>query len=403
VPGTAKIAADSKAGAAAVRESFLPRFLQQADNEMTSVPRPGCNSESRQVRPDRTMSIGLLEGDSQMKVRRIVPTAFLAVSALFTASAAHAQYQVTNLVSNQKGLAKVTDPLLVNAWGLTQLPDGPFWISDNRSGWSTLYLSNGSKVPLNVLIPTAGEDGPGSPTGTVFNGSEDFKVKGAATLFLFDTLDGTIAAWAPSITETTTQTAVTTPGASYTGLAISNKPSGNFLFAADNANNKVDIYDGSFALVKSFTDPAVPAGFSVFGIQDFGGLVYVSFASSSGASGGFIDIFGEDGTLLKQLANGSPLNQPWGFAIAPKNFGEFSNTLLVTNNTNTGTINSFNAVTGQFVGTLKNDKDEVIHIDQLWGIQFGAGTGKDGASNQLFFTAGPDNNNAGLFGVIKAN
>ena len=173
------------------------------------------------------------------------------------------------------------------------------------------------------------------------------------------------------------------------------------LVAVDNANNKVDIYDGSFTLVKSFTDPAVPAGFAVFGIQDFGGLVYVSFASSSGASGGYIDIFGEDGTLLKQLANGKPLNQPWGFAIAPKNFGEFSNTLLITNNTNDGKINSFNAVTGQFVGTLKDEDGAEIHINQLWGIEFGDGTGKDGATNQLFFTAGPDNNSAGLFGVIN--
>lgn len=336
-----------------------------------------------------------------MQIRRIVPTAFLALTALFAANATNAQYKVTNLVSNQKGAARVTDPLLVNGWGLSHPPGGPFWISDNLSGWSTLYDDNGTKVPLNVLIPTAGGDGPGSPTGTVFNGSQDFEIEGWSTPFLFDTLDGTISGWAPGITESKAIVAVTTPGASYTGLAITSKPSGNFLFAADNANNKVDIYDGSFTLVKSFTDPAVPDGFAVFGIQDFGGLVYVSFASSSGASGGYIDIFGEDGTLLKQLANGKPLNQPWGFAIAPKNFGEFSNTLLITNNTNDGKINSFNAVTGQFVGTLKDEDGAEIHINQLWGIEFGDGTGKDGATNQLFFTAGPDNNSAGLFGVIN--
>jgi len=336
-----------------------------------------------------------------MQLRTIVLTAFLAPSLMFGPSAARAQYQVTNLVSNQEGTARVTDPLLANGWGLTHPPGGPFWISDNTSGWSTLYDSNGTKVALDVLIPTAGEDGPGSPTGTVFNGSSEFVLKGSPLLFLFATLDGTISGWSPKVNPDAAAIAVTTPGASYTGLAITSKPSGNFLFAADNANNKVDIYDGTFKLVSSFTDSTVPAGFAVFGIQDFGGLVYVSFANSSGAAGGYIDIFSEDGTLLKQLANGKPLNQPWGFAIAPKNFGEFSNTLLVTNNTNNGTINSFNAVTGQFVGTLADTNGDVIHINQLWGIEFGDGTGKDGATNQLFFTAGPDNNFAGLFGVIN--
>jgi uncharacterized protein (TIGR03118 family) len=336
-----------------------------------------------------------------MQHRTIVLTACLALSLLFSPSLARAQYQVTNLASNQEDDVKVPDPLLVNAWGLVYPPGGPFWISDNLSGWSTLYDAKGTKIPLNVLIPTAGGDGPGTPTGIVFNGSPDFKIKGSPTFFLFATLDGTISGWAPAVNRNAAIVKVTAPGASFTGLAISSKASGNVLLAADNANHKVDIYDGSFKLVKSFTDPAVPTGFAPFGIQDFGGLVYVSFASSAGAAGGFIDIFTEDGELLKQLTNGAPLNQPWGFAVAPKNFGEFSNTLLVSNNTNTGTINAFNAITGQFVGTLKDTKGEVIQIDQLWAIVFGGGAPADGATNQLFFTAGPDNNLTGLFGVIN--
>jgi uncharacterized protein (TIGR03118 family) len=335
-----------------------------------------------------------------MQVRTIVLTVSLALAPLFGPGVVQAQYEVTNLVSNQEKTARVTDPLLVNAWGLVHPPGGPWWISDNNSGWSTLYTNSGTKIPLDVFIPTAGGDGPGSPTGIVFNGSPDFKVKGSPALFLFATLDGTISGWAPSVNRNAAIIAVTTRGASYTGLAVSTKPSENFLFAVDNANNKVDIYDATFTLVKSVTDTTLPAGFAAFGIQDFGGLVYVSFASSSGAAGGFIDIFGEDGTLLKQLTHGAPLNQPWGFAVAPKNFGPFSNTLLVSNNTNSGTINSFNAITGQFVGTLKDTDGEVIHIDQLWGIEFGDGAGVNGATNQLFFTAGPDNNLTGLFGVI---
>ena len=336
-----------------------------------------------------------------MQPRAIALAAFLGLVMLFGSTVAHAQYEVTNLVSNQAKTARTTDPLIVNAWGLTYAPGGPFWISDNGSGWSTLYSGSGAKAPLNVLIPSAG-DGPGSPTGIAFNNPADreFQVRGWPSIFLFVTLDGTISGWAPQSNPNAAIIAVNTPGAVYTGFAITSHASGNFIFAADNANNKVDIYDGSFHLVTSFTDTALPAGFAPFGIQDFGGLVYVSFASTSGAAGGFIDIYSESGTLLKQVASGAPLNQPWGFAIAPKNFGPLSNTLLVSNNTNTGTINAFNAITGQFVGTLKDVNDKPIQINQIWGIEFGGGTPADGASNQLFFTAGPDNNKAGTFGLI---
>ena len=120
-----------------------------------------------------------------------------------------------------------------------------------------------------------------------------------------------------------------------------------------------------FTIKKSFTDSSVPAGFAPYGIQDFNGLLYVTFAGGSNAAGGFIDIFAEDGTLLKQLVHGVPLNQPWGLAIAPGNFGPFSNTVLVSNNLPAGTINAFNSVAGRFVGTLKDGNSEVIHINQL--------------------------------------
>jgi len=336
-----------------------------------------------------------------MQRRTTALAAFLGLAMLFGSNVARAQYQVTDLVSNQAKTARTTDPLLVNGWGLTNGPGSPFWVSDNGSGWSTLYNANGSKVPLNVLIPSIG-DGPGSPTGIVFNNPSDgeFQVQGWSSIFLFATLDGTISGWAPQSNPNAAIIAVTTPGAVYTGLAITSHTSGNVLFAVDNANNKVDIYDGNFHLVKSFTDTTLPAGFAPFGIQDFGGLVYVAFAGNAGAPGGFIDIYSEDGTLLKQLADGAPLNQPWGLAIAPKDFGPLSNTLLVSNNTNAGTINAFNAVTGQFVGTLKDANNKPIVINQLWAIRFGGGAAADGSTNQLFFTAGPDNNNAGLFGVI---
>lgn len=336
---------------------------------------------------------------SGLLTRALALTSSLGVMLMLASSTASAQFKLTNLVSNQAGAAKFTDPLLVNAWGLAYGPGGPFWISDEGSGWSTLYTAAGVKEGLEVLVPTAGGDGPGSPTGIVFNGSQDFPVQGWASIFLFATLDGTISGWAPQSNPNQSIVAVTTPGAVYTGLAITSYPSGNFLFAADTANNKVDVYDGTFKLVNSFTDTTVPAGFAVFGIQDFDGLVYVSFASSSGAAGGYIDIYSEAGVFVKRLAQGAPLNQPWGFAVAPKDFGSLSNTLLISNNTNAGTINGFNSVTGQFVGAVSGPKG-AIEIDQLWGIEFGGGSPKNGATNRLFFTAGPDNNLAGTFGVI---
>jgi uncharacterized protein (TIGR03118 family) len=186
----------------------------------------------------------------------------------------------------------------------------------------------------------------------------------------------------------------------YTGLAITNHPTGNFIYAADVANGKVDMYDGTFTFKKSFTDPAVPAGFTPLGIADINGQVYVSFADSAGGPGGVIDIFKEDGTMVKTLIQGSPLNQPWGFAVAPANFGPLSNTLLITNNTNQGNIHGFNLSNGALVGTMKDVQGNVIKIDQLWGIVFGGGTANDGRTNELFFTAGPNNNLTGTFGSI---
>jgi uncharacterized protein (TIGR03118 family) len=336
-----------------------------------------------------------------MRRYRTALTVCFGLALTFASGTAQAQYQLKNLVSNQVNSASHVDPLLVNAWGLVYHPGGPFWISDNLSGWSTLYTGTGAKKSLDVLIPTAGGNGPGTPTGIVYNGSSEFLVQGWPSLFLFATLDGTISGWAPQSNPNAAIVAATSTGSVYTGLAITSKTSGNVLFAADNANNKVDVYDGTFALQSSFTDPGVPLGFSVFGIQDVSGLVYVSFANSSGGPGGFIDIFSEDGTLLKQLAQGRPLNQPWGFALAPANFGPLSNALLVSNNTNFGTINAFNPVDGNFVGTVRDTTGKAILIDQLWGIEFGGGTSANGNKNELFFTAGPFNNVAGTFGVIK--
>ncbi len=338
-----------------------------------------------------------------MQRRKIAFTLCLGLAVVLVSSAALAQYQLKNLDSNQAKTAKYMDPLQVNGWGLAYAPGHPFWVSDQGSGWSTLYNGQGVKQGLVVLIPSAAGAGPGQPTGIVFNGSSDFQIQGWNAFFLFATLDGTISGWAPQANPNDAIIAVnnSAAGSVFTGLAVTNRPSGNLLYAADLANNVVDVYDGSFNLVNSFTDPTLPAGNVPFGIQDINGLVYVAFAQADEAPGGYIDVFEEDGTFVKTLAHGAPLNQPWGFAVAPKNFGPLSNTLLVSNNTNSGTINAFNLETGQFVGTLKDTNGKDIVIDQLWGIEFGGGTANNGQTNQLFFTSGPYNNLAGTFGVIS--
>jgi uncharacterized protein (TIGR03118 family) len=351
-----------------------------------------------------------------MQVRRTAVGACLGLVVLMVSAPAHAQYHLTNLVSNQLNpQAPNTDPLLVNAWGLARSATAPWWVSDNLSGWSTLYDAAGTPQSLRVLIPTAGNgpaspkglNGPGTPTGVVFNGSQtDFQIKGSSAAFIFATLDGTVSAWAPGVNANQAIIAVDNSAkkAMYTGLAITSNPSGNFLYAADNTNNEVDMFDANFNLVKSFGDPSIPSNFSVFGIQDINGLVYVAYAVPNVGANGFIDVFKEDGSLVKTLVHGLPLNQPWGIALAPSNFGPLSNTLLVSNNSSKGTINGFNPKTGEFVGTIKDHGGNKITFTNLWGIAFGGGHKANGAQNELFFAVGPGNGAqaqlAGTFGSI---
>ena len=338
-----------------------------------------------------------------MRSRKFALPVCLGLVLMLLPSSVHGQYKLTNLVSNQFGAANHTDPLLVNAWGLAYGPGGPIWIADNKSGWSTVYNRFGVASTLQVIVPSASGSGPGSPTGIVHNGTADFKIQGQSTFFLFATLDGTISGWAPkaNFPETIIKVNNSKSGASYTGLAITSNASGNLLFAANLGNNQVEVYDTNFTLVKTIVDKTLPAKFTPFGIQDISNVIYVTYADSTGGPGGFINMYTENGTFIKRLTQDSHLNQPWGVAAAPVNFGPLSNTLLVSNNTNSGTINAFDGVTGAFVGVLKDATGKPISINQLWGITFGGGSTNDGATNELFFTAGPDNNLAGTFGSIE--
>jgi len=346
-----------------------------------------------------------------MHVGRTALAVCLGVFVLMFSAPAEAQYHLTNLVSNQVGQAPTIDPLLANPWGLTRSATSPWWISDNDTGWSTLYEASGTQEPLRVLIPTAGNgpasptglNGPGTPTGIVFNGtSTDFETQGKKADFIFATLDGTISAWSPGVNANQSTIVVDNSAskASYTGLAITSNASGNFLYAADNTNNHIDLFDGTFTWVKSFGDPAIPSTFSVFGVQDINGLVYVTYAVPNVGAGGFVDLFKEDGTFVKTLIQGDRLNQAWGVAAAPPNFGPLSNTLLVSNNAVEGTINAFDPITGRFVGTIRDEHGKKIVLNNLWGIAFGGGTTANGALNELFVTVGQGIGTAELAGTF---
>jgi uncharacterized protein (TIGR03118 family) len=320
-------------------------------------------------------------------------------------ASASAQYQATQLVSNLPGVAPWQDTKLVNGWGLARAAGSPFWVSDQGTAFSTLYDGTGTPQGLQVAIPTVGTGFTG-PSGIVFNGSGDFRVtKGGVTapaLFIFATVDGTLSGWNPGVdlTHAVIAPSNSPAGAVYTGLAITTDGT-NLLFAADTANNRVDVYNGSFKLINMLTDPTIPAGFTAYGIQEINNQIFVTYASVGDVANGFIDVFSESGAFVKRFAQGKPLNQPWGMAVAPAHFGQFSGALLVGNNLPNGMINAFNLQTGKLLGTLKDSSGKPIVIDQLWGLKFGGGTPANGAVNQLFYTAGPSNYVNGTFGVIN--
>ena len=177
-------------------------------------------------------------------------------------------YGEANLVSSISGNAAETDANLINPWGMSFGPTTPFWVSDQGTGKATLYNALASLITqgLVVTIPSVGT--PSGPTGQVFNGTTDFKIPGPGSttvpsLFLFDTLDGTIAGWNPGSTggPSTAVTAATVPGAVFTGLANGSAGGANYLYAADFAGDKIDVFDATFTNVTTttfagkFTDP----------------------------------------------------------------------------------------------------------------------------------------------------
>ena len=327
-------------------------------------------------------------------------------------------YTVQNLVSDQAGVATFTDANLKNgwgiAWGITANGGTPWWVADNHTDSSTLYRGDGSIVSRVVGVA-------GGPTGIVFNGTSDFSVSdgtnSAAALFIFATEGGQILGWHPSVGGGTDAVlGGAHAGANYKGLAIgvSGHDGNNYLYAADFHNAAIDVYDGSYANVSlsgDFTDPGIPAGFAPFNIQNLGGTLYVTYAMQdadaedeiAGAGLGYVSAFDTDGNFLGRIASGGSLNAPWGLAWAPSSgFGKFSGDLLV-GNFGDGRINAFGASADGWEarGHLKTADHHPLSIDGLWGIGFGNGTGS-GPTTTLYFAAGPNDEENGLFGSITS-
>jgi uncharacterized protein (TIGR03118 family) len=339
-----------------------------------------------------------------MRSHRIMLSVCVALVGSAHAAARGDFYQEKNLVSSVNGLAPHFDPDLQNPWGVSFGNGSPFWVSNQVTGNVTLYNTAGAKQGLVVTIPP-GTPG-GNPTGQVFNSTaSDFVLPvGGKSVFIFDTLNGTIAGW-NGASGTTAQIAQTVPGASYTGLALGNNGAGNFLYADNDGQSRIDAFNSAFqltALGGTFTDPTLPPGFTPYNIRNLGGKLYVSYESNAG--GGVVDAFDLNGNFLQRVtANGpgGPLSHPWGLALAPAGFGQFANALLVGNEGD-GQINAFDPSNGNFLGTmslLDTNGNPVSIGFGLWTLTFG-GSNNDGDPNTLFFTAGINNETGGLFGSI---
>jgi uncharacterized protein (TIGR03118 family) len=328
-------------------------------------------------------------------------------------------YLQTNLVSDGAVSAQVTDTNLKNPWGMAFSPTtssaagGPFWISDAGSSKATIYTVDPTtgavtKASLVVTIPSGG-----SPTGQVFNTTSDFQIPGTgkAAVFIFDTLQGSIAAWNGGTTAVNVHSDTSD---SYTGLALGNKGGKNFLYLANEGSSPgISVYDTNFTEVTgagTFVDPKLSKGsakklnFEPYNVQNINGQLFVAYRSSkSPTKAGAVAVFNTDGTFVRQISSnsaGGHLAAPWGLAMAPANFGKFSNALLV-GNFGDGRINAFNPTSGKFLGQVSDIHKKPIVNSGLWAISFGNG-GKAGSPSILYFDAGINNQSDGLFGSLQA-
>jgi uncharacterized protein (TIGR03118 family) len=352
-------------------------------------------------------------------VRRTTAAAALAaVVALVLPTAASAghgpggnRFVEDDVVSDQPGAARLTDPNLVNAWGLAALPTGPLWVVDNGTNRSSIYPgTTAAAVTIAPLVVDTATDG---PTGIVANTTSGFKVGGQASLFVFDSEAGDITAWSPAVPppppSTMAQPAAHVDGAIFKGLAMLDTGHGASLYAADFHHGRIDVFDDQFHRVPTpffaFRDFFLPRGYAPFNVQALGGKLYVSYAKQdadaedeiAGPGRGFVDVYNANGVLLHRLVSRGFLDAPWGMAIAPKGFGRFGGDLLV-GNFGDGRIHAYDPHNGHFEGTLRGKDGRAITIDGLWGLRFGNGV--TGTPGTLIFSAGPDDESHGLVGFL---
>jgi uncharacterized protein (TIGR03118 family) len=323
-------------------------------------------------------------------------------------------YKQTNLVADtgSYGAARV-DPNLLNAWGIAVNPNGIVWISANHAGATVVYDSTGKTLLGPVAIPFHGVHRGGSPSGVIFNNTKsttEFIVPSnqKAAIFIFAGEDGTISAWAGG-DSTVTVADRSSSNAVYKGIALANDGTDNFLYAANFKGGKIDVFDKSFTYVtnKPFADPNIPGGFGPFNIVNIGGQLYVAYAKlkapdnmddQAGAGNGFVDVFNPNGTLVKRFASQGVLNSPWGLAQAPAGFGLPLHSILV-GNFGDGRINVYDS-TGVLEGALGNNGMAIV-IDGLWALDFPFNDNPKSDPNKLYFTAGPMEENHGLFGYLR--
>jgi len=319
------------------------------------------------------------------------------------------QVSVTNLVTDDPTVnaARITDPGLVNAWGLSYSPTSPFWVSSNGAGTSTLYRVNPatqatSKVPLTVAIP-----GAGNVTGQVFNSGGAGQFNGDA--FLFVSEDGTVSGWRGALGSNAE--ALVSVGGIYKGAALATIGGNSYLYGADFGRGSIDVFKGNAGaanLTGSFTDPGLPSGYVPFNVQNLGGSLFVTYArrdggstdETAGAGFGYVDRYDLQGNFVGRVASGGVLDAPWGLAIAPSSFGALAGALLV-GNFGDGRISAYDLATDSFMGQLAGRNGQPLVIDGLWALSVG-NDGGAGSSQSLYFTAGPGDESHGLFGVMQA-
>jgi len=333
----------------------------------------------------------------QRNLRLLAGVAAILVWSVSPAPLSADAFDQTNLVSDVPGLAQLTDPNLVDPWGVSFSATSPFWISDNVTGLATLYTGTPT---INATVV----DVPGGPTGQVNNGNTSAFIlsNSKSASFIFDTQAGTILAWNSTI-GSTAATEYSNPNASYTGLASGTSGGNTYLYAANgNGAGSIDVFNSSFALVSlagSFTDPSLPAGYVPYNVQLIGTQLYVTYvvydSMGNETPSGIIDIFNTDGTFSSRFSSSAQLDAPWGITLAPSAFG---GDILVGNFLN-GEINAFNPTTGAFVGTIDGSNGNPISDPGLWALDFRTG-GTGDNTDALYFTAGINDETDGLFGEI---